>query len=1024
MNKFNLSEWALNHRSLMWFFMIIATAAGALSYINLGREEDPSFTIKTMLVSAQWPGASAEDVTKQVTERIERKLQELPALDFTRSMTTSGSTIVFVNLKQTTPGRQVPENWKRVRDLIGDIASAFPKGATAPSFNDSFGDVYGNIYALTADGLSQRQLRDYAEDIRSRVLALSNAGKVDLLGAQDEKIFLEFSTQQLAAMGLDRNAVLAALQAQNAIVQSGEIDTKSERISIRVGGQFASEDSLRSVNLRVNDRFFRLSDVATIKRGYADPPVFLFRYNGQPAIGLAIGMRAGGNLVHFGEELRTTMDDVARQLPAGVDLHLVADQPEVVHEAVGGFLKALFEAVVIVLAVSFVSLGFRAGFVVALTIPLVLAITFIGMDLLGISLQRISLGALIIALGLLVDDAMIAIEMMVARLEAGDSLRKAATAVYTTTAFPMLTGTLVTMASFMPVGLNNSAAGEYTFTLFVVIAVSLLLSWIVAVLFSPLLGVTFLPKTMKAHHQEPSRLMKAFKAVVRVSLTWKWTTVFVTVGLFALSIWGFRFVEVQFFPPSDRVELVVDWTLPQNASIAETKAQMDRFETTVLAGDADVDHWTSYVGRGAARFVLTLDVQVGSPNYGQLVIVPKSVAGRDRLRAKIAEATRRDFVGTDVMVALLPLGPPPGRAIQYRVTGPSTTKVREIAQQVAGVVSKSPLASPAVFDWSEPARVLKVNVLQDKARQLGVSSQDISQAISGTVAGSSITQIRDSIYLVDVIGRAENRERSDIGTIENLQIAGSNGQQIPLSAVATFDYEQEQPVIWRRNRLPTITVKASVLDATQPATVVESLTPQISALTASLPAGYKIEVAGPVEDSGKSQAPIAAVIPVMLLVMAVLLMVQLQSFSRLFLVMSVAPLALIGVVAALVPSRAPLGFVAILGVFALIGILIRNAVILVDQIERLRADGMAAWDAVLEATITRTRPIFLTAAAASLALIPISREVFWGPMAYAMMGGIIVGTFLTLFFLPALYAVSFRLRPTARTTIGQPESND
>ena len=1024
MNKFNLSEWALNHRSLMWFFMIIATAAGALSYINLGREEDPSFTIKTMLVSAQWPGASAEDVTKQVTERIERKLQELPALDFTRSMTTSGSTIVFVNLKQTTPGRQVPENWKRVRDLIGDIASEFPKGATAPSFNDSFGDVYGNIYALTTDGLSQRQLRDYAEDIRSRVLALSNAGKVDLLGAQDEKIFLEFSTQQLAAMGLDRNAVLAALQAQNAIVQSGEIDTKSERISIRVGGQFASEDSLRSVNLRVNDRFFRLSDVATIKRGYADPPVFLFRYNGQPAIGLAIGMRAGGNLVHFGEELRTTMDDVARQLPAGVDLHLVADQPEVVHEAVGGFLKALFEAVVIVLAVSFVSLGFRAGFVVALTIPLVLAITFIGMDLLGISLQRISLGALIIALGLLVDDAMIAIEMMVARLEAGDSLRKAATAVYTTTAFPMLTGTLVTMASFMPVGLNNSAAGEYTFTLFVVIAVSLLLSWIVAVLFSPLLGVTFLPKTMKAHHQEPSQLMKAFKAVVRVSLTWKWTTVFVTVGLFALSIWGFRFVEVQFFPPSDRVELVVDWTLPQNASIAETKAQMDRFETTVLAGDADVDHWTSYVGRGAARFVLTLDVQVGSPNYGQLVIVPKSVAGRDRLRAKIAEATRRDFVGTDVMVALLPLGPPPGRAIQYRVTGPSTTKVREIAQQVAGVVSKSPLASPAVFDWSEPARVLKVNVLQDKARQLGVSSQDISQAISGTVAGSSITQIRDSIYLVDVIGRAENRERSDIGTIENLQIAGSNGQQIPLSAVATFDYEQEQPVIWRRNRLPTITVKASVLDATQPATVVESLTPQISALTASLPAGYKIEVAGPVEDSGKSQAPIAAVIPVMLLVMAVLLMVQLQSFSRLFLVMSVAPLALIGVVAALVPSRAPLGFVAILGVFALIGILIRNAVILVDQIERLRADGMAAWDAVLEATITRTRPIFLTAAAASLALIPISREVFWGPMAYAMMGGIIVGTFLTLFFLPALYAVSFRLRPTARTTIGQPESND
>lgn len=1011
MRNFNLSEWALRHRSLMWYFMLVSMLAGALAYINLGREEDPSFTIKTMLVSAQWPGASAEDVTNQVTERIERKLQELPALDFTRSMTTSGSTTVFVNLKQTTPARQVADNWKRVRDLIGDIGAEFPSGVVGPTFNDSFGDVYGNIYAFTADGFSQRQLRDHVENVRSRILTLPDAGRVDLLGAQDERIYLEFSTRQLAALGLDQNAVLTSLQSQNAIVQSGEIQTGAERISVRVGGQFMSEDSLRAVNLRVNDRFFRLSDVATITRGYADPPTSLFRYNGQPAIGLAIGMRAGGNLLNFGEALRRTMQEVGAQLPAGIDVHLIADQPEVVHEAVGGFTRALFEAVVIVLAVSFVSLGFRAGFVVALTIPLVLAMTFIGMDLLGISLQRISLGALIIALGLLVDDAMIAIEMMVARLEAGDNLQKAATAVYTSTAFPMLTGTLVTMASFMPVGLNNSAAGEYTFTLFVVIAISLLLSWIVAVLFSPLLGVTFLPKTMKKHEEKPSRLSGIAGSALRLAVTWKWTTIAVTVGMFVLSIWGFRFVEVQFFPASDRVELVVDWTLPQNASIAETRAQMDRFEQTVLAGDPDIDHWSSYVGRGAARFVLTFDVQVGSPNYGQLIIVPKSTEGRERLRKKIAAATRKDFVGTDVLVALLPLGPPPGRAIQYRVTGPSIPGVREIAQQLAGVITNNPVASPAVFDWSEPSLVLKVNVLQDKARQFGISSQAIAQAINGTVAGTTITQIRDSIYLVNVVGRAEANERGSIDTIENLELPGTNGQSVPLSTVATFQYVQEQPVIWRRDRLPTITVKSSILDATQPDTVVQRLTPEIDSLIRTLPPGYKIEVAGPVEDSGRSQAPIAAVIPAMLLVMATLLMIQLQSFSRLFLVMSVAPLALIGVVAALIPSRAPLGFVAILGVFALIGILIRNSVILVDQIEKLRAEGMHPWNAVVEATISRTRPIFLTAAAASLALIPISREVFWGPMAYAMMGGIIVGTLLTLLFLPALYAACFRLRP-------------
>lgn len=1012
--RFNLSDWALEHRSLVWYFMIVSAIAGAMAYMSLGREEDPSFTIKTMVIAAQWPGATVEDTARQVTDRIEKKLEELDALDFTRSQTTAGQTTIFVNLKDTTKARDVPGIWVRVRNMMKDIRGEFPSGVVGPFFNDDFGDVFGNVYAFTADGLTQRQLRDYVEDVRAKVLTVPNIGKVNLIGAQDEVIFLEFSTREIAALGISQQDVVQMLQAQNAITPSGVIQAGPERISVRVTGQFTSEESLRGLNLRVNDRFFRLSDVATISRGYTDPPQALFRVNGQPAIGLAIGMKPGANLLAFGEALKEQMNRIIGDLPIGVGVHLVSDQPVVVEEAVGGFTKALFEAVAIVLVVSFVSLGMRAGFVVSLSIPLVLAMTFVVMQYTGISLQRISLGALIISLGLLVDDAMIAVEMMVARLEAGDTLKKAATAVYTSTAFPMLTGTLVTVASFIPVGLNNSAAGEFTFTLFVVIAVSLLLSWIVAVLFAPLLGVTLLPKTMKKHHDKPSRLGAVLSCVLVGAMRWRWLTIGVTVAMFGASIYGMRFVEQQFFPSSDRNELVVDFTLPQNASIAETKAQMDRFEAT-LAGDPDIDHWSSYVGESAVRFILSFDVQPSSPSFGQIIIVTKSIEARERVRAKLQTMARQDFPGLDVYVNLLPLGPPAGRPVQYRVSGPDIQKVRGYAQQLAAIAGEHPLVSDITFDWNEPARVVKVDVLQDKARQLGVTSQDIAGTLNGIVGGTSITQVRDGIYLVDVVGRARAAERQSIETLQNLQLPGKDGQSVPLAAVATFRYELEQPVVWRRSRVPTITVKGSILDATQPATIVQQLEPKVQEFTQTLPAGYGVAVAGPVEDSGKAQGPIAAVIPLMLFAIATILMVQLQSFSRLFLVVAVAPLGLIGVVAALVPSRAPLGFVAILGVLALIGILIRNSVILVVEIENLRRNGVAPWDAVVEATIHRTRPILLTAAAASLALIPISREVFWGPMAYAMMGGIIVGTVLTLLFLPALYVACFRIKAPSRS---------
>ncbi|MFF0952546.1 efflux RND transporter permease subunit [Rhizobium leguminosarum] len=1009
MKSFNLSDWALEHRSLVWYFMIVFILAGAFSYVKLGREEDPNFTIKTMVITAQWPGASAEEVTRQVTDRIEKKLQELESLDYTKSETVAGQTTVFVELLPTTKAKDVAPTWLRIRNMIADIKGDFPTGVVGPFFNDRFGDVFGNIYAFTSDGLTQRQLRDLVENARSEVLTVPNVGKVDVVGAQDEAIYLEFSTRQIAALGIDQQSVIQTLQAQNAVTQSGFVDAGPERIALRVSGQFTSEESLRSINLRINDRFFPLTDVATIKRGYVDPPSALFRFNGQPAIGLAIGMKQGANLLEFGEGLDAQMKRVVADLPIGVDVHRVSDQPAVVDEAVSGFTRALFEAIVIVLIISFISLGLRAGMVVAISIPLVLAITFVVMEYSGISLQRISLGALIIALGLLVDDAMIAVEMMVARLEAGDDLRKAATHVYTSTAFPMLTGTLVTVAGFIPVGLNNSAAGEFTFTLFVVIAVSLIVSWVVAVLFTPLLGVTILPKTMKSHHEKKGRFASVFSWLLGLAMRWRWVTIILTVGVFGLSIGGMGLVQQQFFPSSDRTELIIDWNLPHNSSIAETNRQMARFEKEMLADNKDIDHWTTYVGQGAPRFILSFDVQTPNVSFGQTIIVTKGLDVRDKVRTELQDYLTKTFPGTDAFVKLLDIGPPVGKPVQYRVSGPDIQKVRDLSQKFAGVIGSQPLLANMVLDWNEPSRVVKVDVLQDKARQLGVSSEEIATALNGIVEGSTATQVRDDIYLVNVIGRARASERDSIQTLQNLQLSTSNGKVVPLSAVANFRYELEQPTIWRRDRQPTITVKAAVVGPTQPATIVEQLKPKVEEFQKGLPVGYKVEVGGAVESSDDSQGPIVAVAPLMLFAMATILMIQLQSFSRLFLVFAVAPTALIGVVAALLLSNAPMGFVAILGVLALIGILIRNSVILVVQIEHLRSEGMAPWQAVIEATEHRMRPIMLTAAAATLALIPISREIFWGPMAYAMMGGIVVGTALTLLFLPALYVAWFRI---------------
>ena len=1008
--SFNLSEWALRHQSFVWYLMFVGLLMGIFSYFNLGREEDPSFTIKTMVIQTRWPGATQDETLYQVTDRIEKKLEELDSLDYTKSYTRPGESTVYVYLRDTTKAGDIPDIWYQVRKKIQDIRGEFPQGIQGPGFNDEFGDVFGSIYAFTADGLTMRQLRDYVEQARAEVREVPNIGKIELVGTQDEVLYLKFSTRKLAALGIDQRQVMQALQQQNTVTPAGVIEAGPERISVRTTGQFASEKDLQTVNLRINDRFFRLADIADIERGYVDPPSPMFRYNGQSAIGLAIGMKAGGNIQVFGAALKQKMDSIVSELPVGVGVHTVSDQAVVVKDAVGGFTSALFEAVVIVLAVSFVSLGVRAGLVVACSIPLVLAMVFVFMEYSGITMQRISLGALIIALGLLVDDAMITVEVMVTRLEMGESKEQAATFAYTSTAFPMLTGTLVTVAGFVPIGLNASSAGEYTYTLFAVIAVALIVSWVVAVFFAPVLGVHILKADkLKAHEAEPGRVGRAFEGGLLWCMRNRWLTIIGTIVLFVLALVCMRFVQNQFFPSSDRPEILVDLNLPQNASIEETRKVVDRLEARIK-DDPDMVRWSTYIGQGAIRFYLPLDQQLQNPYYAQLVIVSKGFEERAGMMARLQKLLHEEFVGIGSNVQSLEMGPPVGRPIQYRVSGKDIDQVRKHAIELATLLDANQHIGEMIYDWNEPGKVLRIEIAQDKARQLGLSSEDVANVMNSIVSGAPVTEVNDNIYLVDVVARAVDSERGSPDTLQNLQIVTPSGTSIPLLAFATVRYELEQPLVWRRDRKPTITLKASVNGDIQPTDLVAQLKPKIDEFASKLPVGYEVATGGTVEESSKAQGPIAKVIPLMLFLMATFLMVQLHSVQKLFLVVSVAPLGLIGVVLALVPTGTPMGFVAILGILALAGIIIRNSVILVTQIDEFEAQGYSPWDAVVEATNHRRRPILLTAAAASLGMIPIAREVFWGPMAYAMIGGIISATLLTLLFLPALYVAWYKIR--------------
>jgi multidrug efflux pump len=1015
----NLSEWALKHRSFTIFIMIAVTVAGLTSFFRLGRAEDPPFTFRTMIVVAAWPGASMDDTLKQVSERIERKLQETKGLDFLRSYTKPGLATIFVNLKGSTKAAEVPDIWYQVRKNIGDIRHTLPAGVIGPGFNDDFGDTYGLIYGFTADGFSHRELRDYVENIRSRLLHVNDVSKIEILGAQDEQIFVEFSTEKLAGLGIDRAALIAALQAQNAVSPAGQLQTGNETLSLRVTGSFESEQDILNVNFLANGRLIRMRDIAEVRRAYADPPQPMFRVNGQPAIGLAIAMRDGGDILALGRNVSKTIDESVADLPLGIEATLVSNQPIVVKTAIGEFMESLWQAIAIIMAVSIISLGMRPGAVVALSIPLTIAIVFPIMEFLRIDLQRISLGALIIALGLLVDDAMTTIEVMTSRVAAGESKDQAATYAYKTLAFPMLTGSFVTAAGFVPIGFARSAAGEYTFSIFAVVTIALIVSWFVAVLFAPLLGVALLKKPDKAASAGPGMVERIFRTILVAAMRWRWLTIATTLACFAAAVWALPYVPRQFFPASDRPELVVDLTLPQNASIFASDTAAAKLDT-MLKGDPDVDRWSTYVGRGAIRFYLPLDVQLANDFFSQTVVVAKDVAARDRLHAKLEKELAEQLPVVVARVSPLELGPPVGWPLQYRIGGPDEAEVRAIALRLATEMGANNNVRGVNFDWIEPSREVRINIDQDQARLLGLSSQTLAQVLNTVMTGTPVTQVRDDIYLVDVIARANDEQRVSLSTLRSLQLPLPDGRTVPLSQVASFDFKQESPLIWRRDRVPTLTVQAEVNGSATPEAAVLSLAPAVEKLNQSLPRGYHIETGGTVEESAQSQASVFDKVPLMLFLMLFFLMVQLHSFSRLFMVICIVPMGLIGIVAALLIFNRPLGFVAILGILALLGMIARNAVILIEQIESERRQGQDIWNSVVAATISRFRPIMLTGISTVLGLIPIAPTVFWGPMAFAIMGGLLVATLLTLIVLPALYVAVFRVK-APRGEVLQPD---
>ncbi|MDZ4020447.1 efflux RND transporter permease subunit [Pseudomonas sichuanensis] len=1017
---FNLSAWALRNRQIVLFLMILLAAIGAMSYTKLGQSEDPPFTFKAMVIRTLWPGATAEEVSRQVTERIEKKLMETGEYEKIVSFSRPGESQVTFMARDSLHSKDIPELWYQIRKKVADIKHTLPPEAQGPFFNDEFGTTFGNIYALTGEGFDYAVLKDYADRIQIQLQRVKDVGKVELIGLQDEKIWIELSNVKLATLGVPLAAVQQALREQNAVSTAGFFETPSERLQLRVSGRFDSVEQIRQFPIRVGDRTFRIGDVAEVQRGFNDPPAPRMRFMGEDAIGLAVSMKDGGDILVLGKALEGEFARLAEGLPAGMQLRKVSDQPAAVKAGVGEFVQVLVEALAIVLLVSFFSLGLRTGLVVALAIPLVLAMTFALMHYFGIGLHKISLGALVLALGLLVDDAIIAVEMMAIKMEQGYDRLKAASYAWTSTAFPMLTGTLITAAGFLPIATAASSTGEYTRSIFQVVTIALLTSWVAAVVFVPYLGERLLPDLAKLHATRhgsdghaPDPYATPFYQRVRRVVEWcvrrRKTVILLTIAAFVGSILLFRFVPQQFFPASGRPELMVDLKLAEGASLNNTAERVKQLEVLLKQQDG-IDNYVAYVGTGSPRFYLPLDQQLPAASFAQFVVLAKSLEDRERLRSWLIATLDEQFPDLRSRVTRLENGPPVGYPVQFRITGEHIEKVRALAREVAAKVRENPHVVNVHLDWEEPSKAVYLDIDQDRARALGVSTAHLSSFLQSSLTGSTVSQYREDNELIEILLRGTPEERRELGNLGSLALPTDNGPSVALSQVATLEYGFEEGIIWHRNRLPTVTVRADIYDKEQPATLVKQIQPTLQQIKAELPDGYLLEVGGTVEDSERGQRSVNAGMPLFIVVVLSLLMIQLRSFSRMFMVFLTAPLGLIGVTLFLLVFRQPFGFVAMLGTIALAGMIMRNSVILVDQIEQDIAAGMERWQAIIEATVRRFRPIVLTALAAVLAMIPLSRSVFYGPMAVAIMGGLIVATVLTLLFLPALYAAWFRVR--------------
>ncbi len=1037
--KFNLSEWALKNKGIILYFMLLLGIVGIMSYSKLSQSEDPPFTFKVMVVQTYWPGATAREVSTLVTDRIEKELMTTGQYDRIMAYSRPGESMVTFVAKDSLPSSAIPDVWYNVRKKVNDIRSQLPNGVQGPFFNDEFGDTFGNIYVLTGKDFDYAVMKEYADRLQLQLQRVKDVSKVNLVGLQDQKIWIELSNTKAVQLGVPVTAIQEAIQKQNDMASAGFFETGTDRIQIRVSGHLHSVDELKKMPLLVGDRTIQLGDVAEVYRGFSEPAQPRMRFMGENGIGIAVSMRKGGDIIALGKNLETEFKRLQKSLPLGMKLQKVSDQPVAVQRSIQEFLKVLAEAVIIVLLVSFFSLGFRTGLVVALSIPLVLAMTFAGMNLFDVGLHKISLGALILALGLLVDDAIIAVEMMAIKMEQGYSRLKAAGFAWQTTAFPMLTGTLITAAGFLPIATAQSGTGEYTRSIFQVVTIALIVSWIAAVLFVPYLGEKLLPDFSKQHQQaawyvrwwarlrkQPAPIVEAhgqqhdpyqskfyqsFRRVVEICITYRKTVIAVTVGIFVLSVAMFKLVPQQFFPPSNRAEILVDLKLEEGASLTATEQAVHKVEQ-FLSKQKGIDNYVAYVGTGSPRFYLPLDQQLPQASFAQFVVLASSLDDRDEIRRSLDTQIKQLLPQVRTRVSLLENGPPVGYPLQYRVSGEDLATVRAEAQKVAKVLSEDPNTTNVHLDWGEPSKIIAIDIDQDRARQMGVSSVDLANFLNASVTGTVMNQYREKRELIEIRLRGDQSERVEVASLASLAIPTSKGTTVPLAQIAKIESRFEEGLIWHRNRLPTITVRADIRSHLQPATVVQLLADKMQTLRAELPSGYLLEVGGTVEESAKGQNSVNAGMPLFLAVVMTLLMIQLRSISRATIVLLTAPLGLIGVVAFLLLFNKPFGFVAMLGTIALSGMIMRNSLILIDQIEQDIQAGHQPWDAVIDATMRRFRPIVLTALAAVLAMIPLSRSIFFGPMAVAIMGGLIVATLLTLFFLPALYAVWFKVKKT------------